>query len=186
MPIGAGKALAQNSYRLLDSFIGGWQWSGINRWSSGLPFYLQEPGWSTNWQEESFAVQTGPVKMRKHYDPANGGAPQFFDNPSAINNGVQCGGCNGGNVRLPYPGEAGQRNQFRGDGYFDIDSGLAKSWKIRESNSLKFEWEVYNVTNSVRFDPGYVGSQLTAGNLGVASTTLTQPRRMQFALRYDF
>jgi hypothetical protein len=186
LPFGTGKAVAQNANKLLDAFIGGWQWSGINRWSSALPFYLNEPGWTTNWQIESFGVQTGPVKMRKHYDQSSGGAPQFFDNPDAINSGVACGGCGGGNVRLPYPGEAGQRNNFRGDGYFNIDSGLAKSWRIRESHSIKFEWEVYNVTNSVRFDPAFIGAGLTGGNLGVASATLTVPRRMQFALRYDF
>jgi hypothetical protein len=186
LPFGTGKALAQNANKVLNGLIGGWQWSGINRWSSGLPFSLYEPGWSTNWQEESYGVTTGPVKMRKHYDAASGGAPQFFDNPDAINSGIACGGCNGGNVRLPYPGEAGQRNNFRGDGYFNIDSGLSKSWKIREANSLKFEWEVYNVTNSVRFDAAWIGSGLTGGNLGVASATLTIPRRMQFALRYDF
>ena len=30
--------------------------------------------------------------------------------------------------------------------------GLAKSWIIREEMSLKLAWEVFNVTNSVRFD----------------------------------
>jgi hypothetical protein len=89
-------------------------------------------------------------------------------------------------VRLPYPGEAGQRNNLRGDGYFDLDSGLSKSWKIRELGALKFAWEVYNVTNTVRFDPASIGGQLTGGNLGVASTELSSPRRMQFSLRYDF
>ncbi len=58
-------------------------------------------------------------------------------------------------IRLPYPGEAGQRNNFRGDGYFDVDTGLNKSWRIREYRSLKFAWEVYNVTNTVRFDPAF-------------------------------
>ena len=89
-------------------------------------------------------------------------------------------------VRLPYPGEAGQRNNFNGDGYFDLDDGLTKAWKLGEYGSLKFAWEVYNVTNTVRFDPQSIGSGLTGGNLGVASVELTQPRRMQFSLRYDF
>ena len=94
----------------------------------------------------------------------------------------------GSPVRLPYPGEAGQRNNFRGDGYFSLDDGLAKSWGISDYGRLKFAWEVYNVTNTVRFDPAplTLGSQLTAGNLGVASALLTQPRRMQFSLRFDF
>ena len=89
-------------------------------------------------------------------------------------------------MRLPYPGEAGDRNTFRGDGYFNIDSGLSKSWKIREYGNLKFAWEVYNVTNSVRFDAAYINTGLTGGQLGVATRTLTVPRRMQFGLRFDF
>jgi Carboxypeptidase regulatory-like domain len=184
LPFGRGKMVGGGANGFLDAIIGGWQLSGVNRWTSGLPFSLSEPGWTTNWQEESYGVNTGPVKMRRHWD-ANGN-PQFFDDPDAINNNLGCGGCNGGNVRLPYPGEAGQRNQFRGDGYFDIDTGLSKNWKIREYGALKFAWETYNITNTARFDPAWVGSGLTGGNLGVASVLLTQPRRMQFSLRFDF
>ena len=184
LPFGKGRLVASNDNTLLDTFIGGWQWSGINRWTSGLPFYLYEPGWDTDWQIESFAVNVGNVKVHKHID--NNGNPQYFDNPDAMNAGVVCGGCNGGGIRLPYPGEAGQRNNFRGDGYFNIDSGLAKNWKIREYGTLKFAWEVYNVTNAVRFDPISIDEGLTDGSLGIASSLLTAPRRMQFSLRYDF
>jgi hypothetical protein len=182
LPFGRGKMIGGSSNQLADAIIGGWQLSGINRWTSGLPFSLNEPGWTTDWQIESFAVTTQPVKTHRHYD-ANGN-PQFFADPDAITNGV----ATGAPVRLPYPGEAGQRNNFRGDGYFDIDTGLAKSWKLGEVGALKFAWEVYNVANTVRFDdsPASIGGQLTGGNLGVASVLLTQPRRMQFSLRYDF
>jgi hypothetical protein len=189
LPFGTGKMVGGSANHLLDAFIGGWQWSGIERWTSGLPFSLFEPGWSTDWQIESYGVQTGPVKTSKHYDSA--GNPQFFagsgdDGANTINAGIACGGCNGGNIRLPYPGEAGQRNNFRGDGLFNIDSGINKSWGLGEWGTLKFAWETYNVTNTVRFDPASIGSGLTGGNLGVASSLLSVPRRMQFSLRYDF
>ncbi len=180
MPFGRGKALLGNANRLLDAVAGGWQLSGINRWTSGLPFSLFEPGYTTDWEIESFAVVTGKVKMRRYID--TNGNPQFFDNPSAINNGI----ATGSPVRLPYPGEAGERNRFRGDGYFDLDSGLNKSWKVGDIGNLKFGWEVYNVTNSVRFDPSTIGAVLTGGNLGIANALLTLPRRMQFSLRWDF
>ena len=62
---------------------------------------------------------------------------------------------------------------------------LAKTWKIREYGDLKFAWEVYNVTNAVGFDPASIGATY-GGNLGIASTLLTTPRRMQFCLRFDF
>jgi hypothetical protein len=186
LPFGRGSTYGGGINRLADVFIGGWQWSGIQRWSSGLPFSLFEPGWSTDWQIESYGVTTGKVGIHKHYD--SNGNPQFFAGQQAanINNNISCGGCNGGNIRLPYPGEAGERNNFRGDGYFDVDSGVSKAWKLYETHTLKFSWEVYNVTNSVRFDPASIGSGLTSGNLGVASSLLTAPRRMQFSLRYDF
>jgi hypothetical protein len=180
LPAGHGRRYFAQSGALTDAVLGGWELSGILRATSGLPFSLFEPGWSTDWQIESYGVVTGKVKMRRHFD--SNGNPQFFDNPDAINSGVSTGTP----VRLPYPGEAGERNFFRGDGYFDLDSGLTKTWTFLGSQSVEFAWEVYNTTNTVRFDPQSIGSGLTGGNLGIASTELTQPRRMQFSLRYGF
>jgi hypothetical protein len=182
LPVGKGAAFLANSNGFVNALIGGWQLSGILRSTSGLPFSLFEPGWTTDWQQEGYGVVTGKVKMRRHFD--QNGNPQFFDNPAAINSGVNTGSP----IRLPYPGETGQRNNFRGDGYFDLDSGLSKSWSLGDYGKLKFAWEVYNATNTVRFDPAPadLGSSLTQGNLGIASVMLTVPRRMQFSLRYDF
>ena len=183
LPFGKGQKFANTPNRLVDEAIGGWQWSGVNRWTSGLPFSVTTPGWATDWQIESFGVETAPVKLRKHLD--QNGAPQVFDNVAAINNGTT----NGSPIRLAYPGEAGERNNFRGDGYFDIDSGLAKTFKITESQGVKFAWEVFNVTNSARFDVNPTNSlttTLTSGSLGNYSRTYTKPRVMQFSLRYDF
>jgi hypothetical protein len=183
LPFGSGQMFANTSNRLVNELIGGWQWSGVNRWTSGLPFGVNAPGWGTDWQISSFGVRTGSVKIRKHIDPS--GAPQVFDNVSAIKNGVKGGGSP---IRLPYPGEAGGRNIFRGDGYFGLDSGLDKTFKITERQRLKFAWEVFNVTNSTRFDtnPLYFGVTLTSGTLGDYSRTYTKPRVMQWSLRYDF
>ena len=121
--------------------------------------------------------------------PPGLGNVNYFANPGAINNGVT----SGNPVRLPYPGETGERNNFRGDGYLDLDPSLSKSWKLAEYGAIKFDWAVYNATNTNRFDPstgiGSTNGQLTSGTLGAASVLLggsAAPRRMQFALRYDF
>jgi len=180
LPFGRGRQFLGKESRVADLLIGGWQLTGLARATSGLPFSLFEPGFTTDWQQESYGVVTGPVKMRRHFDSS--GNPQFFDNPGAINSGIPTGYP----VRLPYPGEAGERNNFRGDGYFDIDAGLNKSWRLAEFGTLKLDWETYNVTNTVRFDPVSIGDGLTSGNLGIADKLLTTPRRMEFALRYDF
>jgi hypothetical protein len=188
LPFGRGKQMLSGANGFVNALVGGWALSGINRTTTSLPFSLFEPGWTTDWQIESYAVTTAPIKMNRHFDC--NGDPEFFASAgtdcdsagSGINGGINTGSP----VRLPYPGEAGDRNNFRGDGFFDIDTGLNKSWQIREYGSLKFAWETYNTTNTVRFDPASIGSQLTSGNLGVASNLLVEPRRMQFSLRYDF
>jgi len=191
LPFGRGKAILGGANRLTDGFVGGWQLSGIDRTTSGLPWSLFEPGWTTDWQIESYGVATGKVPVKKHFD--QNGNPQYLVNSANINTDVSNGGAANpgqsgpaGNVRLPYPGEAGERNFFRGDGYQDLDTGLAKTWALPEKARLKFAWEVYNVANTVRFDPASIGSGLTGGNLGIASAELTTPRRMQFSLRVDF
>jgi hypothetical protein len=76
----------------------------------------------------------------------------------------------------------GQRNELRGPGYFGIDAGLDKDWKIREGQTLSFAWEAFNITNAVRFDAGASSNNFdltSATNFGVYSSTLTQPRVMQ-------
>jgi hypothetical protein len=181
LPFGRGKALLGSTSHLVDAVIGGWQLSGIFRYSSGLPFSLYEPGYTTNWTWGGYGVITDPsqVKVHKHIDGS--GNPVYFDNADAISGGI----VNGTPVRVPYPGEAGTRNPLRADGYIDLDSGLAKSWKVSDWGALKFTWEVYNVTNTNRFDPQSISTTL-GYTIGTADSLLTQSRRMQFSLRYDF
>ena len=185
LPLGRGKKFLAGSSKVGDEIWGGWQWAGLFRWTSGLPFSIIEPGWTTNWELQAWAVTTAPVKVKKHIV---GGLPQVFADDQAVANGVQTGSP----VRLPYPGEAGMRNNFRGDGVFDIDSSLAKTWKITERTNLKFAWEVYNVSNSIRFDDntnaGIFGTALTYPGFGFYGNRLGDKtfRRMQFGLRLDF
>ena len=86
--------------------------TGILRSTSGLPFSLNEPGWTTDYQIESYAVVTD-----------NKAAAQSFSGISirklAIRNSSPNAGwpltaaCQyGGPVRLPYPGEAGRAEQL--------------------------------------------------------------------------
>jgi hypothetical protein len=183
LPVGRGKKFLGGANTLVDTFLGGWRIGGISRWTSGLPFSLFEPGWSTNWQLEGYGVKTAYVKTHKHFI---NGSEQVFADPASINNGIETAN---GPVRLPYPGEAGERNGFRGDGYFDIDNTLSKTWKIGEFGNLKFDGEVYNVTNTNRFDTSSIAAGLTGGTLGAYGTTLPAQsnfRRMQFGLRFDF
>lgn len=176
LPVGRGKPLLGGSTSEMDRVIGGWLLSGVARWNSGLPFsVISGTGWGTNWDEKSSMVQTGPIRTHTNID--KDGSPQAFANPGQAL----------ANLRNPYPGEAGQRNNFRGDGYFGVNTSLAKSWKVREQSSLRFAWEVFNVTNSVRFDVNPLTSlqnMTTSGEFGAYGATLTKPRLQQFSLRF--
>jgi hypothetical protein len=180
-PFGHGKAVLGSANRVVEAIAGGWQWSGLSRWTCGLPFSVLAPSFVTDWDVVGYGVVTAPVKMRKHLVA---GLPQVFDNPGVINAGITTGSP----IRLPYPGEPGQRNKLRGDGYFDIDSALAKTWTLRDQVDLKFAGEVYNAGNNVRFDCSLdnLNPFLTSNTLGTYAATLTTYRRIQFGLRLDF
>ena len=184
LPFGRGKQFFGTSNALTDGIIGGWQLSGLVRVTSGLPFtLLAGDGWQTNVSTESALIRTGPVKVKKNILPT--GSPEVFADPNALIAGLSTGYP----LRNPLPGEAGERNNFRGDGYFGLDSGLTKEWTLHEEHKLKFAWEVFNVTNSVRFDVNPLTSlqnQTNSGQFGVYGATLTQPRVQQMSLRYAF
>jgi hypothetical protein len=190
LPFGQGKALASKASGWTEAFIGGWRLSGLGRWTSGLPFsVIDNTGFTNNFLFETNMVQTGAIKTGVFLN-ANG-APDVFADANAVAGGIFT---NQTPLRFPYPGEAGSRNNFRGPGYFGIDASLAKSWKIRESIALKLAWEVFNVTNSVRYDArtnaagtGPLDNGSADGpSLGAFSSTLTSPRVQQFSLRLTF
>ena len=57
---------------------------------------------------------------------------------------------------------------------------------VGTSQSLVFRWEVFNVTNSVRFDV-QPSRQALIPRVHLATTRVAdQPAVMQFALRYEF
>jgi len=178
LPFGRGKLLGGSASPWVNGIIGGWQLSGLTRWTSGLPFSITSgAGWGTNWLDKSNMIQTGAIQTGTTI--LSNGAADVFANPELAL----------ANMRNPYPGEAGQRNNYRGDGYFGMDARLAKNWKLSERAGLQFAWDVFNVTNSVRFDVNPLNSLqnlTTAGSFGVYGAALTTPRVQQLSLRLSF
>ena len=183
LPFGKGKAIAGNAPSALEAMIGGWQLSGIARWTTGFPFTVDNGQfWPTDWDEQGSAQVIGKPRTGAFRQPD--GTISVFANPaSALNN----------NFMHPFPGGAGSRNVLRGQGYAGWDMGLSKRWKLPfESQSLQFRWEVFNVPNLHRFNvvaglgDGAPSLQQLPQSFGDYTGLLTQPRVMQFALRYEF
>jgi hypothetical protein len=178
LPFGRGRTFASQTNGLVNGVIGGWEFTGLARWTSGLPFSTPVgSGTVTAVVIESYAVPTGPISIHK-----KGNVLAFTSNGQDVDPAKGIG------VRYPLTGEVGPRNNYRGDGYFGIDSGLRKNWHIADRQQLAFAWEVFNVSNSTRFDtnPATFQNSFNKGNFGTYGATLTQPRIQQFSLRYSF
>jgi hypothetical protein len=177
LPFGHNHAIGANWNRPLNAVLGGWSYSGLGRWTSGLPFSVQNGfQFPTNWELNGVANLVGPKPQSGAFTDAQGDMNEFKNVSQAISA-----------FDYPFPGQVGTRNALRGPGYFDFDMALRKEWSFTERQKLAFSWEVFNVTNSVRFD---VFSALPAidnsGSFGKYSQTLTGPRVMEFMLRYSF
>jgi Carboxypeptidase regulatory-like domain/TonB dependent receptor len=179
LPFGRGRRFASNVNGFVDAIIGGWQLTGIWRWTSGFPFSVFNGAtWPTNWQLGGNAIPTGPLPTTGTYKHGDGTVSVFQNGTAAIDD-----------FRIAYPGESGVRNNLRGDGVFNIDMGLDKRWKMpyNENHNIQFRWEVFNVTNSVRFNVQSIAPELDISTtFGNYTQELSVPRVMQFALRYEF
>jgi len=78
---------------------------------------------------------------------------------------------------------------LRGDGFFTIDAGLSKRFRMfyNENHSLQIRVEAFNITNSVRFDVNQMSlSMSNEVAFGKYNGTLNTPRVFQFGGRYEF
>lgn len=193
LPFGRGKKFLSGAGGVADAVLGGWALTGILRWNSGLPTGPLRPfafqRWATNWQISSGMVRVRPVQT----SPGDfNGEPNLFADPTAVYQ----------SFRDPKPGEAGDRNTLRFPGYFSLDTGLHKTFRMPwEGHALTFRWEVFNVTNTQSLT-GFNGTGLStdpfifggAPPAGFGNMTATQAplgetkagRLMQFGLRYVF
>jgi hypothetical protein len=76
------------------------------------------------------------------------------------------------------------RNELYGPGRVNLDFSLFRDFTIRENVKLQFRCEEFNIFNTPQFGN-------PSGTIGVASgpaitSTVGNPRQMQFALRLEF
>lgn len=194
LPFGRGKRFGSGMGKFANAMFGGWTVSGLWRWSSGYPFSLFSPEWATNFQLETPAVPVSKARPKTGsfiVAQAGGGTgPNVFQDPGITDSSTNPNAAI--NLFRPaFPGEAGLRNGLRGPGTFNIDTGVAKTWNITESQFIKFAWQMFNMTNSARFDVGTMSingntSLSNSSSFGNFSSTLSNPRVSEFSLRYTF
>ncbi len=186
LPFGRGRHFGRNIGGALNRVVGDWSAAGLIRWTSGFPFnvYNCRSCWTTNWDIQGNAMLVDPDRLpptRTTRNVVNDRPSPFSDPTEALKY-----------FRRALPGEVGIRNILRGDGYFTIDTSLGKSWSTGISNNrLGFRWDVFNVTNTPKFDVGQMQGFPDLSNFGqydgaLATCDARAGRCMQFGLRYDF
>lgn len=186
LPFGQGKRWGTNANGFLNALIGDWSLAGIYRWTSGFPFnvYNCRSCWTTNWNLQGNAMLVDPTSLPATSTTRNivGGQPSPWENPTEALT----------YFRKATPGESGTRNLFRGDGYFGIDASIGKSFRMPFGHRLLFRWDVFNLTNTVRFDTGTldmfpdIASSFGRYNGTLAGCDGAANRCMQLNLRYEF
>ena len=180
LPFGAGHRLGGGARGLLNHLIGGWQWNGIASAQTGFPFTpligFNNSGTGDGTQPTDIVDRNpnfkGPVIL--------GTVDHWFD-PRAFS--------------MPIAGSFGNvgRSSLRGPGLFNVDTSLFKRIPIRESVTLQFRAEAFNVLNRANFAyPNFVVFQGNSNNYsysdsaGQITSTATPSRQIQFALKLMF
>jgi len=165
--------------RASNRWTEGWEISGITQVSSGLPVSLvsygdnsllgTEPNGINNYSvdEPDFT----PGSLAQNHNPGN--AQPYFNVALFSQNA------------LGTPGTA-KRRFFYGPGLDNYDMALLKNLRLRESTSLQFRVEAFNVFNHTQF----FGPQAVDGNIDSSTfghiISAAPPRLMQVSAKFFF
>ncbi len=182
LPFGKGKPWLNSG--LPAWTLGGWQVNGITTLRSGFPTDIRTsrvPG--SNMMFANFNVPD--VVLGQPLFLPNKGVDGWF-NPAAFSEPVQVRAANGAPITMF--GNAGRRIG-RGPGSVNFDFSVFKNFPLRETVTLQFRAESFNLTNTPTFNlPGATNPALTIGNpnFGKLGSSSATGRQMQFALKLYF
>ena len=154
-----------------------WQFSGVLVLQSGLPItavdstagsvYGNLVGFTRAECTGANPASSGSVsnRLNGYFNSA------AFAAPPVVGDGTGFGNCGVGILRGP-----DQRN---------IDLGIQRNFAVTEASAVEFRAEFFNFTNTPKF--GLPVNDRAAGPaFGVISSTVSNPRIVQFALKYRF
>jgi hypothetical protein len=167
LPFGRGRQFGGSASRAVDLVLGGWAFSGVATFESGLPFTPNISG------ANQVYADLNQIRPDQIGDPSvsHPDANLWF-NPAAF-------------IAPQSPGRNGdvRHNSFRGPGLYNFDLSLGKIFTVAEGKTLEFKWENYNATNHVNLaNPNATVDVTGAGQITAAATM----RQMQFGLHFRF
>jgi hypothetical protein len=195
LPFGKERKYMSGAHGVVGALVGGWTVSSLGTFQDGFPF-SPLVGFDISNIGDNIDFPDRPNLVK--------GITTNVNNPNQYFSLASFG--------LPQAGYLGTspRTPLRGPGFWDVDLGILRSFKLNERFNLKFRADMFNLLNHPNFGlpgnqlyqqaptpPGgnYAACGLTAvqaqsyscnPQAGVISTTVGVPREVQFALRLEF
>jgi hypothetical protein len=205
LPFGKGKRFGTDASGFANQVIGGWSVNWSMTFQGGQPIQIGCPS------QTASAIGCGalrvpgqPLKLGLFTKP--NGQLSWFGNPAAFTQpcvlgpgGVPETGNPTGCVPLTGNAALGSVTDVPGPRFDRVDFSVFKNFPIKETRTLQFRAEFFNIANHPTFNaPGFGGNGVVAisgsinylnSNFGaIGSTRLApyDPRQIQFALKFLF
>jgi hypothetical protein len=224
LPFGPGRLLGNQSKGWVGQLFGGWKLSGSFNVQSGVPLGISGPCNDLQSTIKSQNFWVGACRPNLIGDPSAGKSgkdrtqlEQQWFNPGAfeaaygsdptliyaLTNGVYPDGTpldpNSVDALWRFGNSGYRLGSARGPGFWNVDMGLLKDFKISESKYFQLRWEIYNAFNHQNLGlpntgwclpPNADGSTDVIHQFGCQfgriTNVQTDPRNMQFGLRFVF
>jgi hypothetical protein len=205
LPVGEKRQFL-NRRGITNAVLGGWKLTGNLNAAAGIPLAVTTPcsalqasiesncrpnlvpGQNPSTAGESKAQRTSQWINPAAFEPAFGSDPSYWNNPDPTD------------PRSWTFGDAPVRlANLRAPGFVNLDSVLAKDFHLSEAQYFEFRWEVFNVLNHPNLGlpntgwclpPAPDGTtnivQQAGCQFGRITNVATDPRAMQFALKFHF
>ncbi len=166
-PMGKGHSFAPSG--MAGRLVSGWSMSGILTLQSGMPFPITQ---ATNFNAfAGFGVQR-PNEVASPVLPSGQRSASAYFNTAAFTVAPQF---TLGNI---------SRNPVRGPGYQDFDIAVVKNSVLTERCNIDFRAEFFNLANTPAL--GQPAGVLGNPGFGSITTTASDPRVIQFGLKFNF
>jgi hypothetical protein len=176
-----------NNNKVLKQVLGGWQLTGILVFQTGTPFTVFD---CTNQGTTENAcprlVPTAPLAFSQpNTPPSDPNIPNrfVFINLADQTPGTYINPITGNSDFGPYPSNMTSRNAFRGPGYWNIDTGIYKNFRIKERYDLQFRSEFYNFFNNSNL---FIRGEEAEINTGFVPAFRSGRRAIQLAMKFIF
>jgi len=205
LPFGRGKKFATDASGFTNQVVGGWSINWSMTFQGGQPIQISCPSQTASWLGcGALRVPGEPLKLGLHTD--KNGQLSWFGNPAAFTQpcvlgpgGVPEAGNPTGCVPLTGVAALGGVTEVPGPPFDRVDFSIFKNFPIKETKTLQFRAEFFNIANHPTFNaPGFGGNGVVAiggsgnylsSNFGeIGSTRLApyDPRQIQLALKFLF